>query len=81
MAEKPVFKVVPSPTNSNWKIEREGEETPLLFTDSKADAMKQAKKMAQEHDGEIVVEGDKAKKKPEAKKSAPKRKPAKQKAA
>jgi hypothetical protein len=76
MADKPVFKVVPSPTNSNWKIEREGEETPLLFVDSKEDAMKQAKMMADEHDGKVIVEGEKAKKKAPAKKKTAKKKAA-----
>jgi hypothetical protein len=76
MADKPVFKVVPSPTNSNWKIQREGEETPLLFVDSKEDAMQQAKKMADEHGGKVIVGGEKAKKKAPAKKKTAKKKAA-----
>ena len=49
------FKVIPSPTNKNWKVLRDGEEVPLLFADSKEDAVKQAKHMAEEHEGKVVV--------------------------
>ena len=57
MRKQTVFRVEPSPTNSNWKVTREGEEHPLLFADSKTDAMKLAKQMADEHEGKVVVEG------------------------
>ena len=49
------FKVIPSPTNKNWKIVRDGEEVPLVFADSKEDAVKQARVMAEEHGGKVVV--------------------------
>lgn len=73
MAEHPVFRVVPSPTNDNWKIEREGDETPLLFVDSKEEAVEQAEKMVKEHGGKMVIAKGKAK--------SPKKRSSKKKAA